>query len=652
MQFRFLFTAMLSVISFGITAQEAGFQFPLGQLERLGNMAVSRIKAGDTALVRQENKLIQGTGFLQLEARRKELSNLKIHVPEAGITQPESDTLYITDTLVISGNWVHAGAIVIAYSGLLHFRNANATILGDIYLLGESPRLIADSSTLYIPQAYFYQRMVFATGGGRITYRNTTVDHSSLSHNILLTDSARLELFNVTNKGFTTNGIYGKSQVYIDGTNEAGEYVILDESVLDFRNAETVLLWHHFPEGAAVNFTFPDGDTTLAYRFNNTLPGISGVNYDIRVDNCYNVMWGMMPENDTEITISESQIRAIGLWFMGSDTVNVSGLVDNSFYNEFDAPLSDRSLRLINSRVTTWSIYPMEHSCVNLSGCIVGEVGAGGHSTLNGSQFFCDGSGGYVWASDSSLMINGFSFVSGYVRSQAHGMLIYAYSSLASGFPSALQNSMMMVLQCTLPDEPRALDKSVVWYAYIDQPFEADAGSIVSVTGSAWIDKPEASNWMEFGRYSLYYQEAESAEWIEIQVDSLNEKRNEVLGYWNTSGLAAGQYLLKLVITDGWGNSAEAIKGIMLQPAFGIESPDGGHLKAYPNPADERIMLELPEACKQAKIFISDAMGRVRITKEFNGDLEEISMGLLEPGLYIVRVTNERKSFSARIMVK
>ncbi|MBK9356751.1 MAG: T9SS type A sorting domain-containing protein [Bacteroidales bacterium] len=652
MRFTTIVFVLLSVFPAGISAQVTDFQFPAGQLEKLNNMAVSRIKNDQTAIVNRESLYQEISGFQQLEACRKQLSALKIHIPLPGNGQPSSDTLYVTDTMVITGNWIHSGTIIIAYSGLLHFKNANATILGDIFLLGENPRLTADSSTLYIPQAYFYQRVVFAAGGGRITYRNSTVDHSSLSHNIILVDSARLELLNVTNKGFTTNGIYDKSEVFVDGTNEAGEYVILDESNLNFRNAETVLLWHHFPEGASVNFTFPEGDTTLAYRFNNTLPGISGVNYDISVDNCYNVMWGMMPENDTEITISESQIRAIGLWFMGSDTVNVSGLVDNSYYTDFNAPLSDRNMRLINSKVTTWSIYPMEHSFVNLADCIVGEVGTGGHSTLSGQQYFCDGSGGYVWASDSSLMISGFSFVSGYVRSQANGMLIYAYSSLASGFPSALQNSMMMVLQCTLPEEPRALDKSVVWYAYIDQPFEAEAGALVPITGSAWIEKSAVSTWMEFGHYSLFYQEAESQEWIEIGVDSLFEKHNEVLGYWNTSGLAAGQYLLKLVIVDNWGNSAEAMKGIMLQPTFGLENPKSNSLNAYPNPAKDRIILELPEVSNQATVYISDAMGRVQMIQEFRGSRIELLLGKLKPGLYFVRVANGKEFSLARVMIK
>ncbi|MFH1119484.1 MAG: T9SS type A sorting domain-containing protein [Bacteroidota bacterium] len=656
MKFRTIVLLLLSVFPAGISAQITDFRFPAGQLEKINNMAVSRIKKGNTAIINRERFSREVSGILQLEACRKELSELKARIPDSGNADPSSDTLFITDTLVISGNWIHKGAIVIAYSGMLHFRNANATILGDIFLLGENPRLVADSSTLYIPQAYFYQRVVFATGGAEVTYHNTTVDHSGLSHNIILVDSARLVLNNVTNKGFTTNGIYDQASVFVNGTNEAGEYVIVGESVLEFRNAHTVLLWHQFPDGSAINFTFPEGDTTYGYHFNKTLPGVSGIDYEILVDSSYNVMWGMMPGNGTDITISDSEIRAVGLWFMGSDTVNVSGLVDNSEYALFDAPLSDRNLRLINSSVKTWSIYPMEHSYVNLSDCIVGEVGTGGRSTLIGQQYFCDGSGGYVWASDSSVMINGFSFVSGYVRSQAHGTLIYAYSSLASGYPSALQYSMMMVLQCTLPSQPVALDKSVVWYAYIDQPFEAEAGSLVPVTGSAWIDKPAESTWMEFGSYHLFFQHAESTEWIEITADSTNEKRKEVMGIWNTAGLEAGQYLLKLVITDNWGNNAEAMKGVILHPTFGMNEIHVNRLKVYPNPVTENAVLELPERCSHAVVQVSDMTGRTMLAKDISSEvqsgLSDLYLGSLLPGYYTLTVKTEKNCYFSKVIVE
>jgi hypothetical protein len=578
-----------------------------------------------------------------------------IHAKENTPAYFRSDTLFIGDTLEISGEWTQNGHIVLYGDGYLRLNHCHATILGDIYLLNNS-HFVVDSSSLYIPQAYFYQRAVVATGGSKVKYRNTEVDHSDLSHNILLIDSARLELINVVNKGFTTNGIYHNASVFIDGTNQAGEYVILDEATLEFYNAKTVLLWHQFPENAVVNFDFPDADTVENYQFNESVPGVSGIGYSVLLDNCTEVMWGMMPATGSDITISDSEIRAIGLWFMGSDTINVNGLVNNSYYSDFQAPLDDRQLRLIDCDVTTWSIYPMDQSVVNLSGCIVGEIGAGKRSTLMGSQFFCDGSGGYVWTSDTSFMLAGFSYSSGYVRSQANSILYYAYSSLSGGYLSALQNSVIMAIQCVLPEEPRAYDNSVAWYALIEGPSEAYAGESVDIRGSAWVDKTPTSTLMDFGSYRLYYQQAEATNWTEIPVDSLQEKRRETLGLWNTEGLSTGQYLLRLLLKDDLGNSAEAVKTISLQPSFGIIEKKNDSFLVFPNPANEWITVQFPAGIESCDLRITDVSGRICLEKEIpaSNNLTEVTifLGYLEKGVYQVQFLSEYGILHSDILIK
>jgi hypothetical protein len=644
-----LITVFVFFSCFSLFSQQARFSFPKEQIQKFQLQALKKLKTGCLEYQQPKTSIEPHSGAGQLMKYKNTVKLPQLNRIGA-LSKSNPDTLYIVDTLEVTGQWIHNGTIVVANNGFLHFVKANATILGDIYLMGEHPVLEADSSTLYIPQDYFYQRVLFATGGARIAYRNTTVDHSGLSHNIILVDSAKLELSDVINKGFTTNGIYARAQVSINGINEAGEYIMTDAASLTFRNAHTVLLWHHYPAGSHVNFTFPAGDTVYNYHFNNALPGVTGINYDVFADSCYNVMWGLMPESATDVKISDSEIRAIGLWFMGSETVDVSGLVDNSVYSGFDAPLSDRILRLDNCSVTTWSLYPMEHSVVNIKNCIVGEVGTGGNSELNGDQFFCDGSGGYVWTSDSSSMIAGFSYVSGYVRSQANSVLYYAYSSLAGGYPSALQNSLLIVLQSMLQQEPKALDKAAVWYAIIDSPFEAQVGEVVPVTGSVWIDKAPESNWMDFGSYHLFYQLNGDEDWSEIPVDSLNEKRHETLGNWNTEGLQAGQYILKLEIRDSWGNSAEAIKAVSLRPSFGIAEGTRDTRNLFPNPAGDYVYITIPSGESEFSVTINDCAGHTVMKDDVSGFIDgtklKMNISGLQPGMYLLTVTCRDSNFS------
>ncbi len=646
----------ISLILVGFShGQDRAVRFPQQEINQFNAEAIQRARVGIIAPdnTYRAEELTHSAGSV-LNYREKLLLPGTVF-PGKEMSFERADTLYIGDETEITGEWLHSGTIVIYGSGRLYFNKANATILGDIYLLNESV-LQADSSTLYIPQAYFYQRAVVATGGSRVIYRHTTVDHSNLSHSIVLVDSASLELIDVTNHGFTTNGIYHRSSVYVDGTNQAGEYVIVDDSELEFHNANTVLLWHQFPETAVVDFNFPANDTVGDYLFSSSVPGVMGIGYSILLDNCTDVMWGMMPATGSDITITGSEIRAIGLWFMGMDTVEVKGLVNNSYYEDYHTPLDDRNLRLIDCDVTTWSIYPMDQSVVNLSGCIVGEVGPGKRSTLMGSQFFCDGSGGYVWTSDTSFMLAGYSYTSGYVRSQANSILMYAYSSLSGGYLSALHNSIIMAIQCTLPEEPRAYDKGVAWYALIEGPSEAYAGEAVNVTGSAWIDKTPASELMDFGSYRLYYQEAESTGWTEIPVDSLNEKRKETLGVWNTAGLNPGQYLLKMKLTDDLGNSVEAVKTFSLQPSFGIDENSNSLVLIYPNPAEDMVTIRLSEFSEHLTIRITDISGRICYEKEIpagkNPGEVRISLNALELGVYQVNFISDNRVVLSDILIK
>ena len=287
------------------------------------------------------------TGVGQILQKQSEYFSAKQFVR----IQKNFDTLIVSDTLFITGSWFHEGPIFIVQSGFLKFQNANATILGNIYVWGENARLEADSSYLFIPQQYFYQRLLFAGLNAQIKYSNSTIDHSGLSHNIIVTDSAKIELINITNIGFTTNSLSGNAAYVIDTINQAGEFIITDNTNLDFQNANTVLLWHHIPENASFQYAFPSGISAVNYFMDETVSGVSGIAYSISLIECADVMWGIMPERNTTVEISNSEIRAIGLWFKGADTIQVNGLVNNSQYSDFTPTLSDRNLRFINSSV-------------------------------------------------------------------------------------------------------------------------------------------------------------------------------------------------------------------------------------------------------------------------------------------------------------
>jgi len=494
-----------------------------------------------------------------------------------------------------------------------------------------------------------------------VIYRNTTLDHSGLSNNLALTDTAHIELYNVTNIGFTTCVIYTASEIDVNGINQAGEFVILDHSRLNFRHAKTILLWYQVPDAAVFHYAFPSGDTVQSFTLNNTTPGISGINYSVTVDTCTDIMWALMPATGSDVSISDSKIRSIGLWFLGHDTINVSGLVDNSQYTDYMANLSDRSLRLINSSVQTWSLYPMDTTKLNVTGCILGEIGMQYNSYMFATDAFVDGSGGYWSSNGQSLMFADNCMAVNAIRSTQSSFFIFAYCTLNQGQAATMGNSIMMIIQSELPELPTLYDGSCVWYTYLGGPTSAFVDTIVPVFGSAWIEKTPSSQLMDFACYQMYWQKSGDTTWNPIGTKIYTEKHNEILTNWNTNGFAAGLYYLKLVLTDNTAdsNQNEAIQAINLLPRiFGINelAPSNLHFRIIPSPIRENSIASF-YLTGEDKIDISilDISGKIltHSEKQFPKGENQVNIGNLNlsKGSYSC-ILKSSKWFSVQKFVK
>jgi len=526
------------------------------------------------------------------------------------------DTVFVgdvpNDTLVISGNWTNNGPVFVFNDGVLIFQNANATIVGNMYVF-QGGKIFADSSTLFFPQQYFYQRSLIVADTAFAQFDNCSFNYGGYSHNLVAAGNAVLVMNNANNNDWTTAGAYGNASITINGTNLGGEYILSDHANFNFSNVNTLLLWHYFPDTAVINYSFPPGDSVYSYTCNNGTPGISGIGYNVQADSCYNVWWGMMPVNGSDVTVSNSVIRTIGAWFQFGDSVNVSGLVNNSSYTNFVAPLPDRNLHLINSNVQTWSLYIFDSSVVNISGCILGEVGSMGRSWVTTSGFFCDGSGGYFWATDTSITIASGSSTTTTVRSERNGFMIFGYGSISNGTADAINNSMLIVVQSSVPQDPTPYDGSVAWFANMSQPNTGFVDASVTIVGSAWIDQGPLGSWMDFGMYKMYYSQG-AGPYSVINAGSAIEVRNAALATWNTSGLLPGSYTLHLVLFNDLGDSVEANKSITLLPSIlSVDEKQGDKfVTVSPNPTGSETVFKFHLSKNgHVQFFIYDSFGNI-----------------------------------------
>jgi len=585
----------------------------------------------------------------------------KINLKNAASVTPDTitiggDTLIVgytaNDTLRIMGNWTHVGPIIVLNTGVLIFKHANATIVGDIYIVGHA-KAFSDSSTLYFPQQYWYQRSILVVQDGYLNFSNTTFNYGGFPHGFSAMDSAKVFLTNITNNDYTTTGMNGHASITINKNNLTGEFIIMDYVNLHLKNATNALLWHQFPDTAVVNYSFPNGTTVNSYHFNKTTAGIKGIEYNVQVDTSHSVNWAMMPVNGSNIHISNSAIRSIGLWFMGTDSCTVSGLVDNSNYSSFTAPLSDRNLQFTNTSVQTWSLYPMQKSVVNLSGSIVGEIGTEGKSKLTGTNYSLDGSGGYCWTSDTSSMVNVSATIASNVRSEKNSIQLFAYSTESSGAPTAIGKSVLIVVQSTIPQDPIPYEGSCVWLANIAQPTTSYVDSMVAVTGSAWIDKTPISTWMDFGKHHMWYKKAADTIWTHINNFVTAEVRNNVLCTWNTHGLAAGAYNLRLVLYDNWGDSVEAVKAVTLLPAILLSANDNTlgemNVNVYPNPSNSQFTVSGLRFPVQLQVY--NIVGEKIYSTTVDSKQETVNLSSQPNGIYFLQIKSSEGMLTKKIEV-
>lgn len=573
------------------------------------------------------------------------------------------DTLVIGDEpgeeLLIEGIWEYDGTIIILNDGIVRLKNAQAMILGDIYIFGMG-QFIADSSQINIPQLYFYQRQLFIFGQGIMNISHSLLNFGGMVHSIGIAEEGKVLFVDVEKPDFSTIGLYGNSEIIIDSIDMAGEFIIGHSCSVSISNAETILLWHRFPEASSADLLFPDGEYVHEYTFNNEVPGVTGIGYQIQINNCSDVMWALMPSPSSDITVTDSDLRAIGLWFEETDTMEISGLVNYSNYVDYTAPLEDRTLRLINTELTTWSLYGFDKSVTQISGCILGETGAMGSSSFMSTNVFIDGSGGYVFSDDSSLTILGFSSLTSSFRNRGNSYGLIAYSTLMNGDITASDQAIIFIIQSELQAEPMLENGAAVWMMKIDHPVSGIINSLVDISGSAWIDLSPSSLHSGFSHHSLYYQASGEENWTSVYENNTSEIRDGILCSWNTHGMEAGAYILKLQLYNNDDFFLEAYKDIHLLPEiFGIDDDmnDFG-IRIYPNPVlSGQVSLQFNTSYPDEFSFgLYEMSGKAVITTDaimfLPGEhIFDFSLDACTSGVYILKVVSSAQSGFRKIIV-
>jgi hypothetical protein len=277
----------------------------------------------------------------------------------------------------------------------------------------------------------------------------------------------------------------------------------------------------------------------------------------------------------------------------------------------------------------------MRKSSLDIESCILGEIGSMGTSTVQSNSAFVDGSGGYMWASDTSFFIAFSTPATSTVRSERNGIMFYAYSPLSWGTATALGNSILFCIQSVLPEKPVPHDNACIWNLFLDQPSVGKTNSNIAIFGTALIDNTLTSIYPNIAWYRLYYTiPGESTQYPIAKIENKNIY-NDTLALWNTSGMEAGAYELHLEIANSASDTikVEAVKSVILSRGFlGINEEEPDQITVYPNPATQDITIVNNN--KPTTLQLINSEGKVLRKIEISSGRVTIDVSALPAGLY------------------
>jgi len=467
------------------------------------------------------------------------------------------------ETLSVTGYFYHEGNIVIINDGVLKVKNADFNLDGNIYIVNQGEATF-DSSDVNIIQHYIYHRILLVTDSAYCSITNSETSFNGYQLSVSIAGNGEINMRNVTNQDWITASVQHTATASLrDISGPTGEWLFTGNCYAEFKHVDYLLTWYFFSDGSVVDFDFPEDDTLYGFYLDSTLANVSGVGYHVEIDSSTDCMWATIPLRGSDVIIRNSDLRATGLMFEGTDTFAVSGLINGLDYSDWVLPVSDRTYRLINTTVTTWNLYPDDTTNITLSGSIFGELCGFTDSYTTIQNAFCDGTGGHIEAAGNAFVNVFSSSIFADVISKNRGICLLANCAMPYGRIWATGASIMVIVNTSFPEDPIPSDTAIVFVASITAPSSGYTENSIGIVGSAWIDKGPYQP-LDFDHYKLYFRKLGDSLLTPFGDTLYQEVRRDTLDYWNTAGFTEGNYELKLVLKGDAGDSVEAWKQISL----------------------------------------------------------------------------------------
>ncbi|VAX39033.1 hypothetical protein MNBD_PLANCTO03-264 [hydrothermal vent metagenome] len=454
------------------------------------------------------------------------------------------------EIVILSVDRTVNGNIILLNNGSLRVEPGVTLGVTDQVILTADSDLQLTGATLRFIQSFAYQGGIQTSEQASFVATDSVLRGSGHGFTLGLVGNSHIDFSGVeTINGFPTWGLFESSTATVRGSTLAGEFLCFGDNQLDIADSEFVLLWLTTPAGSAIDTTLPPQGDVGSFSIGPDSDWATGIPYTATLTNCTEVYWALMARSGSSATFRNSRLRVAGSYFERNNQIEVVGLANNTHLSDQAFNWGDISLRFIDSDIDTWNFYSFGSTQLTIDSCVFGELLAGetGQATILNS--LCDGSGGYMGASDQSILVMFNSVNLSQTTTTGQSGMYAIESALLGDAIDAIDESVMFLYNTEHSGSPAAADAGAIFDTAIES-VEGFTDEPLSVRGSARLIHGPSSPW-QFIDYSVEFGPGyEPEEWTPIVSGITDEVFESELAPWDASGLAEGNYSLRLTVTN------------------------------------------------------------------------------------------------------
>ncbi|UCE37935.1 MAG: fibronectin type III domain-containing protein [Thermoplasmata archaeon] len=468
------------------------------------------------------------------------------------------------DEILLIDNTVyhHYGNVYVYNQGEIQVINGGEfRVYGNIWMSNDS-KIVVNNSIFGFLSVTKWQFSINLFNVSELQVKDSQI-YSNLFPNLINpNDNSKISFNNVTFTDWFSCKMADNSTVDLRDSygpkNWISEFFFMDYATGNFSNLDGIInVFTVFHDGSIIDYSPLWNEYVFHFEFPADVPFSSGVYYSFVIDDCH--IYGNSPllEKGCDVTVRNC-ITSVIIRPTNDDSLNISGLVANTYQSDWNAPLSDRQFRAVNSILRNWHLHIFDYSSVNLVNSIFSEILCiYWNCSLYMRNTIYKGDAGPFWVFGESTVyaqecvffaedpwgLNPVVYVKDYGTLCLYNCYVYPDFTLEDLATVYLLNSETF-------REPLLLDASVLWVAKINSPPTGLSNDSVPILGSAYIDgAPYATT--SFGSYQFSYAGPPSYDvYTTIGPERTEPVKEGVLEYWNTSMIPPAIYYLRMDMKD------------------------------------------------------------------------------------------------------